>query len=97
MDLENIIADVDLIIVMSVNPGFGGQKFIEHTYQKVTQLKSLILQTKSTAKIEIDGGVNLQNSRPLLDAGADVLIAGNFVFSASKPREVIRNLKVFEP
>jgi len=92
-DLENIIADVDLVIVMSVNPGFGGQKFIEHTYQKVTQLKSLILQTKSSAKIEIDGGVNLQNSRLLLDAGADVLIAGNFVFSASKPIEVIKQLK----
>ena len=78
---------------MSVNPGFGGQKFIEHTYQKVTQLKSLISQTKSTAKIEIDGGVNLQNSRRLLDAGADVLIAGNFVFGANNPGEVIKQLK----
>ena len=93
MDLENIIAEVDLVIVMSVNPGFGGQKFIEHTYQKVAQLKSLISQTKSAAKIEIDGGVNLQNSRRLLDAGADVLIAGNFVFAANNPAEVIKQLK----
>jgi ribulose-phosphate 3-epimerase len=93
MDLENIIAEVDLVIVMSVNPGFGGQKFIEHTYQKVAQLKSLISQTKSAAEIEIDGGVNLQNSRRLLDAGADVLIAGNFVFAANNPAEVIKQLK----
>lgn len=93
MDLENIIAEADLIIVMSVNPGFGGQKFIEHTYQKVIQLKSLISQTRSAAKIEIDGGVNLQNARGLLDAGADVLIAGNFVFSASDPAGIIRQLK----
>jgi ribulose-phosphate 3-epimerase len=93
IDLENIIAEVDLVCVMSVNPGFGGQKFIEHTYQKVEQLKSLIIQTKSNAKIEIDGGVNLQNASRLLDAGADVLVVGNFVFSASHPTEVISQLK----
>ena len=93
VSLENIIADIDLVIVMSVNPGFGGQKFIEHTYQKVAQLKKLIVATKSSAKIEIDGGVNLQNARHLLDAGADVLVAGNFVFSASNPTDVIRQLK----
>lgn len=93
MDLENIIAEIDQVIVMSVNPGFGGQKFIEHTYQKVEQLKKLIVQTKSQAKIEIDGGVNLQNARKLLDAGADVLVAGNFVFSSDKPEDVISQLK----
>jgi ribulose-phosphate 3-epimerase len=93
IDLENIIAEIDQVIVMSVNPGFGGQKFIEHTYQKVEQLKRLIIQTKSQAKIEIDGGVNLQNARKLLDAGADVLVAGNFVFTADKPEDVISQLK----
>lgn len=92
-DLENIIAEVDLVCVMSVNPGFGGQKFIEHTYHKVEQLKKLIMQTKSLAKIEIDGGVNLQNSRRLLDAGVDVLVVGNFVFSAANPTETIKQLK----
>jgi ribulose-phosphate 3-epimerase len=93
VDLENIIAEVDLVCVMSVNPGFGGQKFIEHTYHKVEQLKKLITQTKSLAKIEIDGGVNLQNSRRLLDAGADVLVVGNFIFSATNPIETIKQLK----
>jgi ribulose-phosphate 3-epimerase len=93
IDLENIIAEIDQVIVMSVNPGFGGQKFIEHTYKKVEQLKRLIIETKSQAKIEIDGGVNLQNARKLLDAGADVLVAGNFVFSSDKPEDVIVQLK----
>lgn len=91
--LENIIQDIDLVCLMSVNPGFGGQKFIEHTYQKVRQLKSMILAAGSHAQIEIDGGVNQQNARPLLDAGADVLVAGNFVFSAANPEDVIRQLK----
>ena len=93
IDLENIIAEIDQVIVMSVNPGFGGQKFIEHTYKKVEQLKRLIIETRSQAKIEIDGGVNLQNARKLLDAGADVLVAGNFVFSSDKPEDVIVQLK----
>jgi len=92
-ELENIIADIDLVIVMSVNPGFGGQKFIENTYAKVKQLKKLIQSSSSTAKIEIDGGVTLQNAKPLLDAGADALVAGNFVFSASNPPDIIRQLK----
>jgi len=91
--LENIIAEIDLVCVMSVNPGFGGQKFIQHTFQKVEQLRDLIAATKSQAKIEIDGGVNTVNARKLLDAGADILIAGNFVFSNSNPAEVIRQLK----
>jgi ribulose-phosphate 3-epimerase len=93
VDLENIISDVDVICMMSVNPGFGAQKFIEHTYQKVVQLKKLITQTNSHALIEIDGGVTLQNAKQLLDAGADVLVVGNSVFSAASPMEAIRQLK----
>ena len=93
VDLENIIADIDLVCVMSVNPGFGAQKFIENTYHKVVQLKKLITQNKSRALIEIDGGVNLQNAKQLLDAGADVLVVGNSVFSAADPSEAIRQLK----
>lgn len=92
-NLENIIAEVDQVIVMSVNPGFGGQKFLDITYQKVEQLKRLILKAASNAKIEIDGGVSLENAKGLLDAGADVLVAGNFVFSASDPAAVISKLK----
>lgn len=92
-DLENTIADIDLICLMSVNPGFGGQKFIENTYLKVKQLKELIRKTGSKALIEIDGGVNLSNAKPLLEAGADVLVAGNFVFGASDPKSVISQLK----
>lgn len=93
VQLENIIADIDLVCVMSVNPGFGGQKFIEHTYRKVEKLKKMILDANATALIEIDGGVNQQNAKPLLDAGADVLVAGNFVFSAANPMDVIARLK----
>ncbi|MBL7857478.1 MAG: ribulose-phosphate 3-epimerase [Cyclobacteriaceae bacterium] len=92
-ELENVIADLDLVCVMSVNPGFGGQKFIENTYAKVRQLKELIVETNSAARIEIDGGVNMQNAKLLLDAGADVLVAGNFVFSAPDPLDVIQQLK----
>lgn len=93
LELENVIAEVDLVCVMSVNPGFGGQKFIENTYRKVTALKELIVKSGSKALIEIDGGVNQQNARALLDAGADVLVAGSFVFSASDPQSVIKGLK----
>lgn len=91
--LKDTIADIDLICMMSVNPGFGGQKFIENTYQKVAELKALIESKKSKALIEIDGGVNQQNAKLLFDAGADVLVAGNFVFSSSNPKEVIERLK----
>jgi ribulose-phosphate 3-epimerase len=93
VDLENIINDVDVICMMSVNPGFGAQKFIEHTYQKVVQLKKLITQTNSYALIEIDGGVTSQNAKQLLEAGADVLVVGNSVFGAANPTEAIRQLK----
>ena len=91
--LENVISDIDLICLMSVNPGFGGQKFIDKTYEKVRALKSLILQSGSAALIEIDGGVNMDNAPKLLEAGADVLVAGNFVFSAPNPAELISKLK----
>jgi ribulose-phosphate 3-epimerase len=91
--LKDTIADIDLVCMMSVNPGFGGQKFIENTYRKVAELKSLIESRQSSALIEIDGGVNQQNAKHLLEAGADVLVAGNFVFSASDPKEVIQRLK----
>jgi ribulose-phosphate 3-epimerase len=95
-ELENIVADIDLICVMSVNPGFGGQKLIENTFRKVEQLKRLITETKSGAKIEIDGGVTLDNAQRLLDAGADVLVAGSFVFKASNPGETIRQLRALK-
>lgn len=91
--LENVIADIDVVCLMSVNPGFGGQKFIENTYRKLASLKKMITESGSHALIEIDGGVNQTNARLLLEAGADVLVAGNFVFSSSDPREVIRGLK----
>lgn len=91
--LEDVIADTDLVILMSVNPGFGGQKFIENTYSKTQRLKDLILQKNSSALIEIDGGVNADNAKKLIDCGADVLVAGNFVFSAENPVATIAQLK----
>jgi ribulose-phosphate 3-epimerase len=93
VDLSEVIHDIDLVCLMSVNPGFGGQKFIERTYDKIKELKRLILDRNAKTLIEIDGGVNQQNAKPLLDAGADVLIAGNFIFSSSNPKEVIKRLK----
>jgi ribulose-phosphate 3-epimerase len=91
--LKDSISDIDLVCLMSVNPGFGGQKFIENTYQKVKELRQLINQRQSSALIEIDGGVNENNAKPLLEAGANVLVAGNFVFSSANPKEVIKSLK----
>jgi ribulose-phosphate 3-epimerase len=91
--LKDSISDIDLVCLMSVNPGFGGQKFIENTYQKVKELRQLINQRQSSALIEIDGGVNENNAKPLLEAGAKVLVAGNFVFSSANPKEVIKSLK----
>ncbi|KAF0194695.1 MAG: Ribulose-phosphate 3-epimerase [Bacteroidetes bacterium] len=91
--LEGIIADVDLVLLMSVNPGFGGQKFIESTYEKIVKLKKLIGEKHSPALIEIDGGVDLKNAGKLLAAGADVLVAGNTVFSSPDPPATIRALK----
>ena len=93
LELENVIVDIDLICLMSVNPGFGAQKFIENTFRKVSMLKEMITRSGSKALIEIDGGVNQQNAKPLLEAGADVLVAGNFVFSSPDPVRVIKDLK----
>ena len=91
--LEDIIADLDLVLIMSVNPGFGGQSFIENTYKKVKDLKALIVNTNSSALIEIDGGVTSDNARKLVDCGADVLVAGSFVFKSNNPTETIKELK----
>lgn len=91
--LENVIDQIDVICVMSVNPGFGGQKFIERTYEKVKELKKMINDSNSQAKIEIDGGVTIHNARNLVDAGADVLVAGSAVFKAENPIEMIHSLK----
>jgi ribulose-phosphate 3-epimerase len=91
--LKDIIADLDLVCLMSVNPGFGGQKFIENTYTKTTELKELIIQKNSNAQIEIDGGVNQANAGKLMAAGANVLVAGNFVFGSDNPSETIAILK----
>jgi len=91
--LEDVILNVDLVLIMSVNPGFGGQDFIENTYRKVKVMKELINSNGSNAKIEIDGGVNLQNARALVDAGADVLVAGSFVFRSDDPMNTISELK----
>lgn len=93
--LEEIIGEIDVVCLMSVNPGFGGQKFIENTYSKVSRLKELILQKNSAAKIEIDGGVNLQNAPKLIQAGADILVAGSFVFGSADPKRTISELKAF--
>lgn len=92
--LEDIIAEVDLVLLMSVNPGFGGQKFIENTYKKIRETKELILENNSTALIEIDGGVNTENAPKLFEAGADVLVAGNAVFASENPERTIELLKV---
>jgi ribulose-phosphate 3-epimerase len=91
--LQDVIQDIDLVCLMSVNPGFGGQKFIERTYNKVSELKNMITASGSKALIEIDGGVNQHNAKALIEAGADVLVAGNFVFSAPQPSAVIAQLK----
>ncbi|MEO7315176.1 MAG: ribulose-phosphate 3-epimerase [Ginsengibacter sp.] len=91
--LQDIIRDIDLVCLMSVNPGFGGQSFIPHSIQKIKDLKALITQTNSHSKIEVDGGVSLKNAREILNAGADVLVAGNAVFGSADPVETIRLLK----
>jgi ribulose-phosphate 3-epimerase len=91
--LEDIIAEIDLVCMMSVNPGFGGQKFIENTFEKIIKLKQLIHQKGSKALIEIDGGVDLNNYKKLVECGANVLVAGNTVFSAADPVKTIALLK----
>lgn len=91
--LEEVIADLDLVLLMSVNPGFGGQQFIEQTYSKIIRLKQLILESGSHALIEVDGGVTLENAPKLVAAGADVLVAGNTVFKSKNPSLTIHLLK----
>jgi ribulose-phosphate 3-epimerase len=90
--LEDVLADVDVVCLMSVNPGFGGQRFIDRTYGKITELKTLRERTGSKALIEIDGGVGMENAAKLVDTGADVLVAGNSVFGAPDPLAAIRSL-----
>jgi len=91
--LEDTINDIDLVCLMSVNPGFGGQSFIENTYNKVRALKELIARKGAKTLIEIDGGVTDKNAKALIDAGADVLVAGSFVFKSNDPKATIKNLK----
>lgn len=91
--LEDIIQDVDMVLLMTVNPGFGGQKFIEHSIQKVQRLKELIQKSGSHALIEVDGGVNHETAPRLVEAGVDVLVAGSYVFGAENPEQRIKELK----
>jgi ribulose-phosphate 3-epimerase len=91
--LEDVIQDIDLVCIMSVNPGFGGQSFIENTYAKVEKLKALINRKNASTLIEIDGGVTNKNAKQLADAGADVLVAGSYVFGAQDPIATITDLK----
>lgn len=91
--LEDIIQDIDLLLIMSVNPGFGGQSFIENTYKKVMQAKELINSFNSRALIEVDGGVSTKNAKKLIEAGADALVAGSFVFNSDNPKKAISSIK----
>ena len=91
--LEDILGDLDLVLLMSVNPGFGGQKFIERTFEKISKLRTMIDEQGLDTLIEVDGGVNTENAASLFEAGADVLVAGNAVFKSDNPEETIRTLK----
>ncbi|MDN3708380.1 ribulose-phosphate 3-epimerase [Myroides ceti] len=91
--LEDVIQDIDLVCMMSVNPGFGGQSFIENTYKKIKQLKEIIVRNNASTLIEIDGGVTDKNAAQLVEAGADVLVAGSFVFTSDDPIQTIAQLK----
>lgn len=93
--LKDILADIDLVCMMSVNPGFGGQSFIPHTLKKINQLRALIEEQNLSTKIEVDGGVTLENAKSIIVAGADVLVAGNTVFKAANPTAMIASLKMF--
>ncbi len=92
--LEDIISELDMVLLMSVNPGFGGQDFIENTYKKVTQLKTLIEKINPDCLIEVDGGVNFETGKNLFENGANVLVAGSFVFNSENPEETIHQLKI---
>lgn len=91
--LEDILDDLDLVLLMSVNPGFGGQQFIERTYEKIKKLRLMIEEQKATTLIEVDGGVNTKNAKALFEAGANVLVAGNAVFKSENPLETIKLIK----
>ena len=91
--LKDILTDIDLVCMMSVNPGFGGQSFIPHTMYKIKRLREMIDEQSLKVKIEVDGGVTLENAKSILDAGADVLVAGNTVFSSKDPKATIAALK----
>ncbi|GAC1385272.1 MAG: ribulose-phosphate 3-epimerase [Ginsengibacter sp.] len=91
--LKNIIRDVDLVLLMSVNPGFGGQSFIEGSLEKIATLKKMIIEDGSKAKVEVDGGINLKNAKQIIEARADILVAGNAVFGSENPTAVIGELK----
>jgi ribulose-phosphate 3-epimerase len=95
--LEDIITDLDLVLIMSVNPGFGGQKFIQNAYKKIRDLKMLIQASRSNAIIEVDGGVSVENTGKLLQAGAQALVAGNAIFSTQNPADTIRQMKTITP
>ncbi len=95
--LEDIIAELDLVLIMSVNPGFGGQKFIHNTYKKIAQVKAMAEASNPSLLIEVDGGVNLQNTPQLIAAGANALVAGNFVFSSEHPTDTIAQMKAASP
>ncbi|NLR62934.1 ribulose-phosphate 3-epimerase [Chitinophaga varians] len=91
--LENVIRDIDVVLVMSVNPGFGGQTFIEQTYQKIRQVRQLIKDNQATALIEVDGGISIENAGQLVQAGANVLVAGSSIFASADPEKTIAALK----
>lgn len=91
--LEDILPELDMVLLMSVNPGYGGQRFIEHAVEKTSRLKEMILRKQTETLIEVDGGVNMETGKRLLDAGADILVAGSFVFRSPDPLDTIRKLK----
>ncbi len=91
--LEDIVEDLDMVLIMSVNPGFAAQKFIENTYSRIARLKELILRKNANCLIEVDGGVNLQNAKKLIETGADALVAGNAIFATENPLETIAQFK----
>lgn len=91
--LQDVLEDIDVVLLMSVNPGFGGQQFIPHTLNKIRKLRKMIDDNKLHVKIEVDGGVTLENAKQIIDAGADVLVAGNTVFKSKNPEETIKQLK----
>lgn len=95
-NLEDIIQDVDIVLIMSVNPGFGGQKFIERSLHRVAELREMIIRNESNALIEVDGGIGTDNAQAILDAGADILVVGNSIFKTPDPAHTISQLKSFK-